>query len=299
MLHRYTEQVLLAYDSDGAGVKAALRAIGILRDEGLTAKVINMRPHKDPDEFMKALGREAFQERIDQAENSFFYEIRMLESGFNLKDPEEKTKFHREIAAKLCTFEEEVERDNYLQAIAEKYYIGVDQLRKLVISYAGAGVGKTAPRPKSGVQSKSGTQDGAKRAQKLLITWIADYPRIYPKIKPYVSSKDFTEELYAQVAERMFAAIEKDKFQPAEIISTFEDEETQKEAAELFYEELPAMETTQEKEQALHDVIYLVKKNSFEHFKQKQAERDIEAIAQVMEAKKALLSLSKLHISLD
>ena len=97
----------------------------------------------------------------------------------------------------------------------------------------------------------------------------------------------------------MFAAIEKDKFQPAEIISTFEDEETQKEAAELIYEELPAMETAQEKEQALHDVIYAVKKNSYEHFKQEQAERDIEAIAQVLEAKKALISLSKLHISLD
>ena len=299
LIHRYAEQVLLAYDSDGAGVKAALRAIGILRNEGLTAKVINMRPYKDPDEFMKALGREAFQERIDQAENSFFYEIRMLEANYNLKDPEEKTKFHREIAAKLCSFEEEVERENYLQAIAEKYYIGVDNLRKLVVNYAGKGLVTPAAKPKSGVQSKSG-QDGATRAQKLLITWIADYyETIYPKIKPYVTAEDFTDELCAQVAERMFAAIEKGKFQPAEIISTFEDEVTQKEAAEIFYEVLPAVETIQEKEQALHDVIYAVKKNSYEHFKQKQSDRDISAITKVLEGKKALLALEKLHISLE
>ena len=299
LIHRYSEQVLLAYDSDGAGVKAALRAIGILRNEGLTAKVINMRPYKDPDEFMKALGHEAFQERIDQAENSFFYEIRMLEANYNLKDPEEKTKFHREIAAKLCTFEEEVERENYLQAIAEKYYIGVDNLRKLVVNYAGKGLVTPAAKPKSGVQSKSG-QDGATRAQKLLITWIADYyETIYPKIKPYVTAEDFTDELCAQVAERMFAAIEKGKFQPAEIISTFEDEVTQKEAAEIFYEVLPAVETIQEKEQALHDVIYAVKKNSYEHFKQKQSDRDISAITKVLEGKKALLALEKLHISLE
>ena len=91
-----------------------------------------MRPYKDPDEFMKALGREAFQERIDQAENSFFYEIRMMGEQYDMNDPESKTKFHREIAKRLCGFTEDVERDNYLQAVAEKYFIGIENLRKLV-----------------------------------------------------------------------------------------------------------------------------------------------------------------------
>ena len=56
----------MAYDSDGAGVKAALRAIRILRDAGMSGKIINMSPYKDPDEFIKNLGQEAFQERIDR-----------------------------------------------------------------------------------------------------------------------------------------------------------------------------------------------------------------------------------------
>ena len=112
LLKRYTENVLLAYDSDGAGVKAALRGIGILREAGLTGKVINMKPYKDPDEFMKALGREAFQERIDQAENSFFFEIRILAEQYDMSDPEAKTRFHREIAKRLCGFSEDAERDN-------------------------------------------------------------------------------------------------------------------------------------------------------------------------------------------
>lgn len=300
LLHRYTDQVLLAYDSDGAGVKAALRAIEILRNEGLTAKVIDMRPHKDPDEFMKALGKEAFQERIDQAENSFFYEIRMLEGQFNLKDPEEKTKFYREIAKKLCLFEEEVERDNYLQAIAEKYYVGVENLRKLVVSYAAqTGIAKPVERPRSGVQPKNVSLEGNRKAQKLLITWIADTPDLYRKIKPYVTAEDFTEELYRQVAERLFTDLEKGKFQPAEIISTFGDEESQREAAELFYASLPRMETVQEKEKALHDVIYAVKKNSYEHYRQMQSEHGIEAVNKVIQGKKALLEFSKVHISLE
>ena len=79
LMKRYTDNVLITYDSDAAGVKAALRAIPILKEAGLTTKVINMQPYKDPDEFIKALGAEAFQERIDKAENSFMYEIGVLE----------------------------------------------------------------------------------------------------------------------------------------------------------------------------------------------------------------------------
>ncbi|MBP5222813.1 MAG: toprim domain-containing protein, partial [Lachnospiraceae bacterium] len=299
LLHRYTDQVLLAYDSDGAGVKAALRAIGILREEGLTGKVINMRPYKDPDEFMKALGREAFQERIEQAENSFFYEIRMMESQFDLKDPEGKTKFHREIAKKLCAFEEEVERDNYLQAIAEKYLIGIENLRKLVVSYAAqTGIVKPVERPKSGVQQKNTPQENAKKAQKLLITWITDTPALYGKVKAYVSPEDFTESLYRQVAEKLFADLEAGHYQPAAIISTFEDEESQREAAELFHASLPRMETVQEREKAFHDILLAVKKNSYEYFTE-QSGRDINALSKAIAGKKALQALAKVHISLE
>ena len=67
LLKRYTDQVILTYDSDGAGVKAALRAIPILKEAGLSVKVLNMRPYKDPDEFMKNLGADAFRERFFSA----------------------------------------------------------------------------------------------------------------------------------------------------------------------------------------------------------------------------------------
>ncbi len=131
LLKRYAKEVLLSYDSDGAGVKAALRAIGILRETGLTGKVIDLKPYKDPDEFIKNLGQEAFQERIDRAENSFLFEVRMLEREFNLSDPEDKTRFYRQIAQKLCAFPEEVERENYIEAVAEKYHIGLEKLKAL------------------------------------------------------------------------------------------------------------------------------------------------------------------------
>ena len=138
LLRRYTKRVLLAYDSDGAGVRAALRNIGILRNGGLESSVIDLRPHKDPDEFIKAEGKEAFQARIDKAENSFFYELRILSQSYRMDDPASRTAFHREIARKLCGFADEIERDNYIAAAAEKYFIKTDSLRRLVAQYGNA-----------------------------------------------------------------------------------------------------------------------------------------------------------------
>ena len=299
LLKRYTDNVLLAYDSDGAGVKAALRAIGILRQTGLTGKVINMRPHKDPDEFMKNLGKEEFQKRIDQAENSFFFEIRILSEQFNQSDPEEKTKFHREIARKLCEFSEEVERDNYLQAIAEKYFIGVDNLRKLVVTYAAQSSGiSPVERPRSGVAQKNSPEENRKKSQRLLLTWIADDARIYEKIKKYITESDFVDDLYKKVAQRLFADLEKGEVKAAGIISMFEDEEQQNEVAAIFHTSLPELNTLAEREKALHDVLYTVKKNSFEYYTANLG-ADVNALKQVVDGKKALEELSKTHISLE
>lgn len=299
LLRRYTENVLLAYDSDGAGVKAALRGIGILRDAGLAGKVINMRPYKDPDEFMKALGKEAFQERIDNAENSFFFEIRILEGQFDMNDPEEKTKFHREIAKKLCEFSEDVERDNYLQAIADKYLIGIENLRKLVNSYAAqTGLAKPLERPRTGVHQKSSPQENAKKSQRLLVTWLTDEPALYGKIKKYISPEDFTEDIYRRVAERLFQDLEEENFQPAGIISMFEDENEQREVAALFNTSLPQLTTGQEREKAFHDILFAVKKNSYEYYTG-QLGTDVNALKQAIEGKKALEELAKTHISLD
>lgn len=299
LLRRYTENVLLAYDSDGAGTKAALRAIGILKEAGLTGKVINMRPYKDPDEFMKAEGKEAFEERIRQAENSFFFEIRILSQNYDLKDPESKTKFHKEIAKKLCEFSVEVERENYIEAIAEKYNIGFENLRKLVNSYAGqTGLAKPIERPKSGIQQKNTPQENVKKSQRLLITWITDEPEVYAKIQRYITAEDFTEDLYRKVASRLFEDLSKGTYNPAAIISMFSDEEEQREAAALFNTNLPQLNTKQEKEKAFHDIVYAVKKNSYEYFSG-QLGADVNALNKVISGKKALEELAKTHISLD
>ena len=88
LLKRYTDQAVLTYDSDGAGIRAALRAIPILKEAGISAKVLNMKPYKDPDEFIKNLGAEAFEERIEKARNGFMFSLEILEKDYILQEVE-------------------------------------------------------------------------------------------------------------------------------------------------------------------------------------------------------------------
>lgn len=299
LLKRYAEEVLLAYDSDGAGVRAALRAIGILREAGLTGRVLNFAPYKDPDECIKAEGAEAFERRISAAENSFFFEIRVLSGEFDLNDPAGKTKFHREIAKKLCNFSEEAERANYMEAIADKYHIGHENLRKLVNAAAvQTGLIRPVERPKSGRQPKKTPEDNAKKVQRLLLTWLVERPEVYKKIKPYISPEDFTEELYQIVAQKLFTELEEGRADPAGMVDQFSDEEQQREVAALFHTNIGKLEKKSDAEQALHDVICSVKRNSYEYYSQRMG-TDISALNQVIAGKKALEELNKMHISLD
>ena len=298
LLKRYTQDVLLAYDSDGAGVNAALRAIGILREAGLSGKVINMQPYKDPDEFIRNLGAEAFQERIDQAQNSFFFELKILERSYRMDDPESKTAFHKEIAKKLCGFEEEVERENYIESVAQKYHIGFENLRKLVNNYAArTGLVQPAPRPKPTSAAKAAPEENVRKSQRMLLTWLADEPELYPKIRPYITAEDFTEPLYKQVADRLFTDMDQGSYNPASIISAFVEEEEQRTVAQIFNTKPEELANDREREKAFHDILCAVKENSFAYYSARTG-TDMNALNQVIKGKKALEELRKTHISL-
>ena len=292
LLKRYTKEVYLTFDSDGAGIKAALRAIPILKEVGLTAKVIHMEPYKDPDEFIKALGAEEFQKRIDSAENSFFFELRVLEQNYDMRDPESKTAFHNEVARRLLGFSEELERENYITATAEHYHIAYEQLRKLVNTLGARGVGAVpaqseASQPKSGMNHKTKREDGNHQAQKLLLTWLVDRPELYEQVKHEIRPEDFTEELYRKVATLLYEQYENGMANPAQIISTFSDEEEQRTVAGLFHARLPELTSSQEQEKALRDVIARVKRGSLEAKKEQVDVTSLEDMQRFIDAAKA------------
>lgn len=301
LLKRYTKEVYLTYDSDGAGVRAALRAIPILKEVGIITKIINMQPYKDPDEFIGALGAEEYQKRIDNAENSFLFEIRILEQNYDMNDPESKTAFYNEIAQRLLDFPEELERNNYIEAVADKYQMGFDNLRKLVNNLAvkGSFVKERTPL-KSGISQKNKKEDGMKQSQKLLLTWLIEDTGLFSAIQEYITADDFTEDLYHRVAQEVFSQYTQEKkVNPAKIISLFPGEEEQKEIAGLFNARIHEVETKSDMEKALKETIIRIKKNSIDAKTKNTSPADLNAMMQIVEDRRALEKLEKLHISID
>ena len=305
LLKRYTREVYLTYDSDEAGVSAVLRAIPILKEVGISTRVINMKPYKDPDEFIKALGAEEYQNRIRDAENSFLFEIRMLQQKYDMNDPESKTEFYKEVAKKLCEFPEKLERDNYIEAVAAKFRIAAEDMRRLVNAW-GARIGVSGERIrepvrlKTGIHEKNKKEDGMKQSQKLLLTWLIENTGLFSMIEKYITPEDFTEEIYRKAAEILFVQFhETGKVNPAQIVSMFHSEEEQREIAGLFNAGIHQVETKEDREKALKETIIRVKRNSMEFQAKTAAPTDMEALQKMVADKRALEELEKVHISVD
>ena len=298
LIKRYVKEVYLTYDSDEAGTKAALRAIPILKDVGITAKIIRMEPYKDPDEFIKNLGAEAFEERIGRARNGFMFSLEVLERDYDMHSPEGKTDFMREVARRLGEFEEEIERNNYIEAVAQAYHVGYDELRKLVVKTAvQQGLAKPVSRPKQTRKEKK--EDGNITSQKVLLTWLIEDENIFSQICKYISPEDFTGEIYRTVASILYEQYEKQQVNPAQIMNHFTDEEEHREVASLFHTKIKELTTLGEQEKALKETIIRVKNHSIEEAARNLAPTDIAGLQRLMEAKRQLQDLEKLHISIN
>ena len=296
ILKRYTDEVLLTYDSDEAGIKAAMRAIPILKDAGIRAKVINMEPYKDPDEFIKALGAEAFQKRIDEAESSFFFELRVLQRKYDFREPESKTAFFREVAKKLLEFEPGIERNNYIEAVASRYHLTYEQLQKMVTQTGGQLGGMTkaaAPAPPPG---RKRPEDGSLKSQKLLITWMCSGEKIFRSIAKYVEPEEFTDPLCRKVAELLTEQVKDGRLNPASLFQYFTEEEDQQKVAAMCNDTIPDLSGREAEEKALQETILRVKQNSIAWQTEHLDPGDMEALQKLIRRRR---DIEKLYISLD
>jgi DNA primase len=293
LLKRYTNEVFLTFDSDGAGIQAALRAIPILKEAGLSIKVINMKPYKDPDEFIKALGAGEYQKRIDEAKNSFFFEVDILQSQFELQDPEQKTRFFHDTAKKLMTFSEELERNFYIDAVAKNYQIDVEQLRRLVNKLGSQiVVGASEPREFRMEQGKGrkAPEDGISKSQKLMLTWLIEDNSLFDIMKGLLGPEDFADGIYKDVAALVFEQYEKEhSVNPAKIISCFENKEEQSEVAGLFSAEIRGEMDEAGRQKAITDTVFRLKEYSLDKQSQKAIENnDTELLMRIITEKKEL-----------
>lgn len=298
MLKRYVKDVYLSYDSDGAGQKAALRAIPILKNAGISCRIINMSPYKDPDEFIKNLGAEEYEKRIQNAENSFMYQVRMLQNNYDMTDPEKKSDFQKEAARMIVTeFSTQLERENYTESVAAKFNIPKDALAKYILELGQSGI--TARRDTGSVddyQKKSlkPKDDGMKMSQRLLLTWLVETPDVYPKISLYVNPEDFESGVYRTVAEEVFKYCDEgNPVDTARIVDLFMEDEERKTVAALFNTTVGELTDNSDLSKALKETLLRIKKNSLE-----LAQKNGADLKSLVEGKKTLQRLERLDISL-
>lgn len=273
LLKRYTDKVYLAYDSDGAGVSAAKKAIPILREVGISARVINMRPHKDPDEFVKAEGTEAFEERIRQAESSVMFLVRVASEQFNQQDPEERTKFQQEIVKIVSVLQDPLERDNYIEAIANQYFMDRKKLTESVNRYGKyvtdrkqyeEAVQEEKPQD---IRRQERIEQRKHQPQRLLLTWLVNYPQqLFPQLKGRIGPEDFTEEEYRRLAEQLFEQYETTgEVNPAKLINQYEDMEEQSRVGAILQTTLKLEPSPEDNGIVVTEIVRKVKEESIQY----------------------------------
>ncbi|WP_368188942.1 DNA primase [Blautia sp. 1033sp1_1033st1_G9_1033SCRN_220408] len=307
LLKRYTQEVLLLYDSDEAGVKAALRAIPILREAGINSRVVDLKPHKDPDEFIKTEGAEAFQQRLDQARDSFMFRVSVSEKDFPMEEPQGQNRFFERCARLLLELSDELERNLYIEAIVRQYHrygISVEDLRKRVNTLAMKGTPIEQRQQPKTVEARQAQkkESAADKAQKLMLTWLVTYPGIFDTVEKYLSPGDFIVPLYHEVAEMLFEQHAQGDVNPARLLNSFTDSEEQREVASLFNATIH-LETMEEQERAFSDTLIRIKQESLAEKNKNWDPTDMAGLQELVKAKKELEDLGRkrqqLHISFE
>ena len=307
IVKRYTDEVYLAYDSDGAGRKATMKAIGIMREAGIATRVIDLKPYKDPDEFIHNLGKEAFEERIANAVTGIVFEIDSIAAAYNLKDPEEKIRFVKDAAKRLAQLEEPVVRHSYIDAVAEKYNLNPDDLKAIVTKYGTIGMASKPDADETFVEvretsSQSPPQsreekeaDAKTQPQRLLLTWMVGNPYLFQALDGIVTEDDFIDEDYHTVAKKLFDQYkETGSVNPAAIVNLFEDIEKQRLVAKILQTELDFEIPEDEKEEAVNELVRKVKIARID-YELANIAANPEKLPQVIAEKG---KLAKMHISL-
>lgn len=151
LLKRHTDQVVLCYDSDNAGYKAAASAFTELAKEGIFVRVAALPPGEDPDSLIRKEGVDALRQRLDEAKDFFDFQIDLRASKIDLGDTRERMKVLRELAENLAKLKDRPVLDAALIRCASRLNIGPDEIRKMVQAhlaqqkkYADRAVGRSA-----------------------------------------------------------------------------------------------------------------------------------------------------------
>jgi DNA primase len=293
LLKRYTSDVLLLYDSDDAGQMASLRAIPILKEAGIDSRVVKLTPYKDPDEFIKAEGAEALKKRLEEADSAFMFETATVAKEYDLSDPQSLTAFEERISKRLLSISNELERNNYLDAVSRQYGIPDGLLRKQVNSLALSGTpAEHYEKPKTGMHAKEETGSGLLQSQKLMLTYLANFPEAFRQTEGLISPEDFPDPLCRSIAEGLYRQHQAGGVNQAQLLNGFVDAEAQKQIAGMFNATVE-VENEAEQDRAFTDTVFRLMTNTNEEQLRNWDGHDAGVLKKLIDGKNELEAFEK------
>ena len=268
-INGYTDSVVITYDSDGAGRKAAQRAIPILKNVGLSVKVLNMKPYKDPDEFICAVGADEYRKRIETAVNGFDFEAGILEETHDMEDPDSKTQFDHKLAETIAAIDDPMARHNHIEAAAKKYNIDPVELKREVNRIGAAlKVKENNERDKERAKATREIKPEAaqKKAEYSLLNMLVCNKNAYLGVKDILKKEDFSGEIERRIFEYLTNDYERvGATVGARIVEKFESADEQKTVADILMTSDDFEETSEdERRMAFADYVTGVKKAAYD-----------------------------------
>lgn len=215
LLSRYCDSVVMAYDSDTAGTQATSRGVEIIEETGLPAKILLMPKGTDPDSFIKKEGAEEFRKKKEKAISFIEFKARILSQNFDLKSPEGKAGFVREIIPALTKIKDPVRRDEYIKRISQKLDVREEILRHLKIS----------SKEEKGDSLQLGKIFGVSGAELHLIKIMLHYPEVIPEVRKELEPEDFKEKELVETVNALYQIWAEDhRFDSADFAKYINDE---------------------------------------------------------------------------
>lgn len=229
LLRRYSERVTIGYDSDGAGQSATLRGLEILQNIGCDVRILQISGAKDPDEYVIKYGPERFLKCVEQAISLVEFKVKMLKQSLNLDNINDKIKFLNQVAKILSNVTNSIERELYVEKIANEYNVSKEaiygEVNKLI--YTKNTGEKTLEKPivkKEIKKEKQEIDSSTTKRENLIIYLLINYPQeSYKKIKSVISENDMKLEENQKILKKMYEEIEKGNIN-IDILNYFEEQ---------------------------------------------------------------------------
>ena len=299
LLRKNSEQIILSFDSDDAGIKAKLRAIDILQKMGCDLRVIQLEGAKDPDEYIVKYGNMRFQNAVDKAFSVVEFKVKILKKELNLENTNDKIKFLNEIAKLISKVDNTIEREVYIEKIAKEYDISKEAIYAEVnkLTYKNDKSEKILEKAKpvithKKVETKEVSESIRRRENTIISILLTGDLSIFEIIKQNIKPKDFQDEINQEIAKKLYEEFEKGNSNINSIIDTL-DQEHQNQITMIMAEDYEI----EDLEKAIDDIIQAYKRDKLNNRKLEILEL-LEKTSNIEEKKELEKELSNIIITL-